>query len=201
MVFRSDSDRFGDKGFSLIEMIVVIAIAGILLALVIPYFGVVMRRGRVTGEARQILVPLLKARLESIKRGNNVLVEISTDSSKTSYQTSLVFVDTSNSGANKNVYDGGDTLIATFPVAPASDTTLSLDAENAASPSTASTTIDFIFTPFGSMDAATTPKAAFVSDRKNNVLQVSVPSTTNGKPTLTKQTSGTNYVAQPWTWY
>ena len=198
---RSDCYRSAEEGFTFIELIVVIALVGIVFAIAVPYFGAVMRRGRVTAEARQILVPLLKARLEAIKRGNNVLVEISTDSSKTSYQTALVFVDTSNSGANKNVYDGGDTLIATFPVAPSSDTTLELDALNAASPSTASTTIDFIFTPFGSMDAATTTKAAYVSDLRNNVLQVSVPSTTNGKPALTKQLSGTTYVAQPWTWY
>jgi prepilin-type N-terminal cleavage/methylation domain-containing protein len=201
MVFRSDSDRCGEKGFTFIELIVVMAIIGMVFAIVIPYFGVVIRRGRVTSEARQVLVPLLKARLESIKRGNNVLVEISTDSSKTSYQTALVFVDTSSSGANKNVYDAGDTLIGTFPVAPSSDATLRLDDANVASPSTANATIDFIFTPFGSMDAATTSKAAYVSDRKNNVLQVSVPSATNGKPALTKQTSGTTYVAQPWTWY
>ena len=198
---RSDGYRSAEKGFTFIELIVVIALAGIIFAIAVPYFGAVMRRGRVTSEARQILVPLLKARLEAIKRGNNVLVEISTDSSKTSYQTALVFLDTSSSGANKNVYDGGDTLIKTFPAAPASDTTLSLDDMNAASPSTGSTTIDFIFTPFGSMDAATTTKAAYVIDRKNNVLQVSVPSTTNGKPAITKQVSGTNYVAQPWTWY
>jgi type IV fimbrial biogenesis protein FimT len=201
MVIRSDRNQCGEKGFTFVEMIVVIAIIAMTLALVIPYFGIVIRRGRVNAEARQILVPLLKARLESIKRGNNVLVEISTDSSKTSYQTSLVFLDTSSSGANKNVYDAGDTLIATFPVAPSSETTLRLDNANVASPSTANTTIDFIFTPFGSMDAATTSKAAYVSDKKNNVLQVSVPSTTNGKPTLTKQTIGTTYVAQPWTWY
>jgi type IV fimbrial biogenesis protein FimT len=198
MIFRSDRDRSAEKGFTFIELIVVIALAGIVFAIAVPYFGAVMRRGRVTSEAQQILVPLLKARLEAIKRGNNVLVEISTNSGKTSYQTALVFVDT---GATKNVYDGGDTLIGTFPVAPSSDTTLRLDVANAASPSTASTTIDFIFTPFGSMDAATTPDAAFVSDTKNNVLQISVPSTTNGKPAMTKQTSGTTYVAQPWTWY
>jgi len=185
----------------MVELIVVIAIIGLMLAIAIPYFGAVMRRSRVTAEARQILMPLLKARLEAIKRGNNVLVEISTNSIKTSYRQALVFVDTSNAGANLNVYDAGDTLIGTFPMAPSSESTLRLDAVNAPSPSTTSTTIDFIFTPFGSMDAATTSKAAYVSDAKNNVIQISVPSTSNGKPAMTKQLSASNYVAQPWTWY
>ena len=193
--------KLGRQGFTIVELIVVIAIVGMVLAIAIPYFGAAMRRSRVTAEARQILVPLLKARLEAIKRGNNVLVEISTNSIKTSYRQALVFVDTSNSGANLNVYDAGDTLMGTFPMAPSSESTLRLDSVNAPSPSSASATIDFIFTPFGSMDAATTSKAVYVSDAKNNVIQISVPSTSNGKPALTKQLSGSNYVAQPWTWY
>jgi len=90
---RFRSYRSDQKGFTTVETIVVVAIIGIVLAITIPYFGSAMRRSRLTSEARQIYMPLLKARLEAIKRGNNVNVEISTDSSKTSYRTALVFID------------------------------------------------------------------------------------------------------------
>jgi len=185
----------------MVELIVVIAIIGMVLAIAIPYFGGAMRRARLTSEARQIFMPLMKARLEAIKRGNNINVEISTDSSKTSYRTALVFIDSTSGSVGSYNALAPDTLIATFPMAPNADPTLRIDVSNAPSPSVAATTIDFIFTPLGTLAAASTSKSAYISDGKGNLLQVAVPSSSNAKPTLTKQLVGSNYVGQPWTWY
>ena len=187
------------EGFTTVEMIVVVAIVGMILAIALPYFGAVMRRARLTSEARQIFMPLLKARLEAIKRGNNVNVEISPNTAKESYREAIVYVDTNGNGSYDNVTT--DTLIATFPMAPSADPTLRIDSANVASPSTAATTIEFIFTPLGTLASASTTKSTYISDGKGNVLQVAVPSTSNAKATMTKQLTGTNYVGQPWKWY
>lgn len=198
-----------ERGFTLPEAVVVVAIIGMMLVLALPYFAQTMRRSRLTSEARQIFMPLLKARLEAIKRGNNVNVEISTDSSKASYRTAIVYVD-GTTGGTAGAYDppsGGppptspDTLIATFPMAPSSEPTLGIDGANAASPSTAAQTIEFIFTPLGTLDTAnSTTDSVYVSDSKGNVLQVAVPSGSNAKATMTKRVTGTTYEAQPWHW-
>jgi len=182
-------------------MIVVVAIIGMVLAIAVPYFGGAMRRARLTSEARQIFMPLLKARLEAIKRGNNINVEISTDSSKTSYRTALVFIDNATGSVGSYNASDPDTLIATFPMSPNADPTLRIDNANVSSPSTAVATVDFIFTPLGSLASTSTTKAAYISDGKGNLLQVAVPTSSNAKPTITKQLAGTTYVGQPWKWY
>lgn len=174
-----------------------VAIVGMVLVIALPFFGVVARRSRVYAEAMQVYAPMLKARLQAVKRGNNVFVEISTDPSKASYRTPTIFVD---SGSTPNEYDTTDTLIGAFPTAPSSQTTIAIDDANKASPASSSTTVEYIFTPLGSMSAASTTKSVYVSDVKGNVVQISVPSGTTGKPAMTKLL-GSAYVAPPWKWY
>jgi type II secretion system protein H len=187
------------RGFTLTELIVVVAIIGAMAAIAVPYMGQVMRRSRVEAETRQIYMPLLRARLEAIKRGSNVLVEYSTSSSKTSYQNAIIYVDSTTGTAN--AYDSTDTVIAQFPTAPSSDTTIRIDDADKATPSSAATTIEFIFTPFGSMDTTnSTSKSVYVEDTKDNVIQIRVPSSTNGKAQMTKL-KGSSYVTVPWEWY
>jgi len=137
------------------------------------------------------------------KRGNNVNVEISTVSGKTAYRQAIVFLDaaTGTVGAYDEPPGSPDTIIATFPMSPNSDPTLRIDNLNAPSPSTAAATIDFIFTPLGSLASTSTTKAAYISDGKGNLLQVAVPTTSNAKPMMTKQLISSTYVGQPWKWY
>ena len=189
------------RGFTLNELIVVMAIVGTMAAIAVPYMGGVMRRSRLESATREIYVPLLRARLEAIKRGSNVNVEYSTSTGKTAYQTAVIYKDNTGGGTT-NAYDSTDTLIGEFPTAPAPEMTVRIDDTDKASPSTASQTIEFIFTPLGSMDTAnSTSKSVYVGDAKNNLIQIRIPTSTNGKPIMTKQLSGTTYEAQPWQWY
>lgn len=56
------------RGFSLVEMMTVLAIAAILLAIAVPYFGTMIANARVDSVAESLLAGLVRARAEAIKR-------------------------------------------------------------------------------------------------------------------------------------
>lgn len=55
-------------GFSIVELLVVVAIVGILTAFAVPMFGDVVQRTRVTAMANDLVASALRARSEAIKR-------------------------------------------------------------------------------------------------------------------------------------
>jgi type IV fimbrial biogenesis protein FimT len=67
------------SGFSLMEMLIVIAIVAILLALGVPSFKYVTQSNRSTSEINSLLASLQLARAEAIKEGQKVSVCPSTD--------------------------------------------------------------------------------------------------------------------------
>jgi len=73
---RTHSGRRG--GFTLIEALVVLAIVGIIALILIPATQKFMHRSRMEGFARQVAMVCNEARLESIRRGVNVIVRIDT---------------------------------------------------------------------------------------------------------------------------
>ncbi|QTD47444.1 GspH/FimT family pseudopilin [Ottowia testudinis] len=72
---RAGSTRTASKGFTAIELLVVISILGILAALAAPSFTPLMERWRVRQVNEALQSSLYLARSEAIKRGGNVVVK------------------------------------------------------------------------------------------------------------------------------
>jgi type IV fimbrial biogenesis protein FimT len=61
-------------GFTLTELMVTLAVAGIMLTLAIPSLGNLIRDNRIASQSSEFLGALAYARSEAVKRGNSVLV-------------------------------------------------------------------------------------------------------------------------------
>lgn len=61
-------------GFTLIELIVTLVIAGVLLALAAPNFSGFVKNNRLAGQANDFMADVVFARSEAIKRGANVTI-------------------------------------------------------------------------------------------------------------------------------
>lgn len=89
-------------GFTLLELMVVLAIAGVLFAVGIPAMGNFIRNSRITGAANDVMAALHFARSEAIKRRLPVTLCTSTDlatCANSAFLTGWVaFVDTNQSG-------------------------------------------------------------------------------------------------------
>jgi type IV fimbrial biogenesis protein FimT len=106
------------KGFTLIEMVIVIAVMAILVAIAVPNYNSFMARKRVDGAVHQLFTDLMGARMQAISQNSRVIVQIT---SGTGY--SIIkdlngngVVDTGETGSSKsilpNYYDV--TITATF---------------------------------------------------------------------------------------
>jgi type IV fimbrial biogenesis protein FimT len=98
------------RGFTMIEMLMTIAIASILMSLAIPSFRYVTNSNRIAGELNGLLGDLQLARAEAIKEGRTVTVCQSNDGATCTNSTNwqggwIVFSDPVNVG----VYDAGET--------------------------------------------------------------------------------------------
>jgi len=58
--------REKNQGFTLIELVVVLAILGIMVAIAVPNFKQYMFQRRLNGAARQIMSDLMSARMKAI---------------------------------------------------------------------------------------------------------------------------------------
>jgi type IV fimbrial biogenesis protein FimT len=99
-------------GFTMIEMLMTIAIAAILMGLAIPSFRFVTNSNRIAGELNGLLGDLQLARAEAIKDGRTVTVCQSNDGATCTNSTSwqdgwIAFADPTNVG----VYDAGEIYI------------------------------------------------------------------------------------------
>ena len=104
------------SGFTLLELIVAISIAGILMAMAIPSFSDMMRNSRLTTYTNEFVAALNLARSEAVKRGATVHVrKIGGTGTYWSDSGWMVFVD---KNANDTFEAGTDELLKTYNAFP-----------------------------------------------------------------------------------
>ncbi len=107
-------DKTLNKGFTLIELMVTLAVAAIVLTIAVPSFTTTVQNNRLSTQLNELVGSLHLARSEAIKRRVTMTVCGSTDQS--SCNTSnwengwLVFADTDEDGA----VDAGETIVAVY---------------------------------------------------------------------------------------
>jgi type IV fimbrial biogenesis protein FimT len=99
-------------GFTMIEMLMTIAVAAILMGIAIPSFRYITNANRIASEINGLLGDLQLARAQAIKEGRTVTVCQSSNSTSCTNTTNwhsgwIVFSDKANVG----VYDAGETYI------------------------------------------------------------------------------------------
>jgi type IV fimbrial biogenesis protein FimT len=67
------------RGFTLIELMVTIAVVAILLAIAAPSFTSLINNNRLTAQANEVVVSLQQARMEAVRRNRSVTVCRTTD--------------------------------------------------------------------------------------------------------------------------
>jgi type IV fimbrial biogenesis protein FimT len=111
---KMNTDMKPTRGFTLIELMVTLAVATILITVAIPGFRTIIQNNRVAAQSNDLLTALTLARSEALKRGVQVSVCSSDDQTDCDAAPGtdwvngwIVFVD-DNADGNK---DGGELLI------------------------------------------------------------------------------------------
>ena len=111
VTLRSRINRRRTHGFTLVEVVITMAVAAILLSLAVPSFRYVTNSNRIAGESNGLVGDLQFARAEAIKEGRTVTVCVSTDgntcANTATWQSGwIVFSDPTNVG----VHDPSETV-------------------------------------------------------------------------------------------
>ncbi len=112
---RSNRTFARSGGWSLVELLVVIGIFGLMVAVATPYFLKIGRHYRLLGQVHEIQSTLLAARMQAIKRNQQVVVQFYvSDSTKCpgGGSCAITFVDTNGNF----VQNGGEPTIGTYAV-------------------------------------------------------------------------------------
>ena len=109
---RSWKKLMNNKGFTLIELIITIAIAAIVMAIGVPAFQDMIRNNRIIAQTNDVMSALNFARSEAIKRGRPVVLCKSSGGAACATsgnwdQGWMIFVDTDNNAA----VDSGEEIL------------------------------------------------------------------------------------------
>ncbi len=98
-----------NPGFTLPELMITLAIAGILMAVAIPSFNISIRNSRLSAYSNDLISSMNLARTEAVKRGQQVVVRQNGGGWQNGWQ---IFVDVDRTPGNDNIFndDGNATL-------------------------------------------------------------------------------------------
>ena len=113
---KTRGEKMNGRGFTLVELLVVLAVGAILLAIAIPSYAFLVNSSRLAAVTNDLVTALHLARSEAIKRRmrvtvcktSNAMADTPVCDTTASWQQGwLVFVD----GGTKGVIDSGDALL------------------------------------------------------------------------------------------
>lgn len=155
-------------GFTLIELMVVLAIGAILLSLAVPSFRSTIQNNRISTQANELVSTLQLARGEAIKRGLRITVCVSTDQATcTGANWASGWIAFADVNANGSV-DAGDTLLKVSGALDGGSTLTSAGFANAARVQ---------YQPSGFIDSAGTYSLSIPDCIGNEVRAVNVAAT------------------------
>jgi len=107
-------NRGKTSGFTLLELMVTLAIAAILASLAAPSFSDIIKNNRMTTQYNELLASLSVARSEAIKRGATVTVCKSIDQASCSGNWKdgwIIFVESNTTGGTAGTVDSGEDIL------------------------------------------------------------------------------------------